>query len=96
MSFKMMYENEYEDSGNLKAMVEVNDDITLSNLFARFIDMTRIMGFHADSWETIIDDMYGSCVLHVDAAEDYNAYDWAQDVEDGFNDIFAARYCYSK
>ena len=77
--FKMTYD---QDSTYNITHIEINIDdenATLNQLFMEFIDMTRIMGYHAESWAHIINDLYDAIILQIDAPEDYNIYEWIRD-----------------
>ena len=74
MSLTMQYKQD-----NIQCKIKINDDATLSELVCNFIELTRIMGYYPQSWEHIIDEIYGYCVLHVDASEDYDIFVYAAD-----------------
>lgn len=57
-----------------------NEDTTLIELFARFIEMTRIMGYQAGSWERVIADYNEACKDTDWCLGDYDIFDWAMDV----------------
>ena len=89
MSMKIIYKDDYNKNADIEVGITVKDpDITLSQLFAVFVEMSRIAGYHSASWETIINELYGYCVLHVDAAEDYDIYSWANDINAHIYDVF--------
>lgn len=65
---------------NMNCQIEVkNEGATLTEVFANFVEMTRIMQYHPDSWKPIIEEIYKYCVLHEDATNDYDIFEWAQD-----------------
>ena len=75
MSLKMNYEMD-----NVNCQIEIkSDEATLTEIFAHFVEMTRIMQYHPDSWKYIIEEIYKYCVLHEDARSDYDIFEWAQD-----------------
>ena len=81
MSIKLSYINEDVDFRNKNIEIKVDDDVTISQLFGQFVDFTRMIGYQPKSWETLIDKLYGWCVLHVEASPDYDIYQWACDSE---------------
>ena len=54
--FTMHYNTTYPNHCSIVEEIE-NDDITLSELFAYFVEMTRKMGFHMGSWEHVIKEI---------------------------------------
>lgn len=77
MSLTMTYQ-----ADNIDCKIEIkNEEATLTEVFANFVDMTRIMQYQPGSWEHIIDELYGYCVLHVNATKDYDIYEWACDAK---------------
>ena len=74
--FQMFYDNDYMP---IEAKVCLEDDINLTQLFSYFIEMTRMMGYHEDSWANVIKEIYKYCVAHKDAAPNYSIYDYAMD-----------------
>ena len=79
--FNMCYNSNFPPK--VKAEISIDEgEVNLRQLFSNFVEMTRIMGFQAESWERLIDDLYGSCVLHVDSAESYDVFLYALDTVD--------------
>lgn len=75
MSLTMNYEMD-----NMNCQIEVKqEDATLTEIFANFVEMTRIMQYCSGSWERIIEEIYKYCILHEDATKDYDIFEWAQD-----------------
>lgn len=76
----MRYESSYPESSTTTAEIVVTDeDITLSELFGHFIRITEMMGYQAGSWEKIIDEAYGDCVIHANSSKEYNIFDFGLD-----------------
>ena len=50
MGFVMKYET---DEG-LETVYHIDEDATLDEVFAKFVDMTRIMGYQDNSWSRTI------------------------------------------
>ena len=50
------------------------EDTTLTELFAHFVEMTRIMGYQPGSWVNVISDV--SDIIDVK----YDIFEWAGDV----------------
>lgn len=71
-NFTMFYDN----NDGLAVASDVDEDATLTEIFARFIDMTRIMGYQAGSWDNIIKELQTAEVN----AKDYDIFEWAMDV----------------
>lgn len=77
--FKIIYEADNEPTFPFHAEMVINedtDDCTLSTIFAHFIKMTEIAGYHPGSWDSIIgeitDTLESGCITK----------DWAFDVID--------------
>ena len=63
---------------NLNCQIEIkNEDATLTEIFAHFVEMTRIMQYHPGSWEDVISKIYKHCVLHEETTDDYDIFEWA-------------------
>lgn len=76
----MRYESKYPESVTTTAEIVItNEDIGLDELFGHFIRMTEMMGYQAGSWEKIINEAYGSCVINATTSEQYNIFDFGLD-----------------
>lgn len=82
MALKMIYESDYHDKAPYKIEINVDKEANLAQHFIAFVELTRMAGFQAGSWEYLIDEIYGYCILHVDAPEDYDIFQWASDGAD--------------
>lgn len=76
MHYRCIHENDTTE--NIDIMIP-DEDVALQTLFSHFVRLTEMMGYQAGSWEKIIDEIYGSCNLHVDTHDDYNIFDYALD-----------------
>ena len=79
--FNMYYNSSFAPKVKAEISIE-EEDLNLRQLFSNFVEMTRIMGYQAGSWERLIDDLYGNCVLHVDSVESYDVFQYAIDTVD--------------
>lgn len=65
----------YEDNYGFNFSVEIDEDANLTDCFARFVEMTRVIGYQPGSWDNIL--------KHLDEQEinahDYSLYNWASD-----------------
>lgn len=84
MSTKMIYKDK-NDFSNRIIEFEVNDDANLTELFSCFVELTRMAGYYSTSWANVITEVYNHCVVHSDASNEYDIYQWASDVP--FEDI---------
>lgn len=62
--------------------MEVDEDANLRQMFSAFARMTDMIGYHSGSWDKIIQELYDYCILHTDAPEDYDVYQYAFDCID--------------
>lgn len=65
----------YKDNNGLVVEYYLDDDATLADVFAKFVNMTRIMGYQAGSWDKIIENL----IKYEIDAEDYSIFEWAYD-----------------
>lgn len=66
----------YKDNNGLVVEYYLDDDdVTLTDIFAKFVDMTRIMGYQVGSWDRIIENL----IKYEIDAEDYSIFEWAWD-----------------
>ena len=65
----------YTDSNDFVSVAACLGDsgASLKEIFAKFVELTRIIGYQSGSWETLI----GEIDSVVD--EDYDIFDWASD-----------------
>lgn len=78
--FTMQYSTNNVDNTTTTATISIeNEDITLGQLFGHFLKMTEIMGYQAESWNKIIDEAYGCCVIHATAPESYDMFEFGLD-----------------
>jgi len=83
MSFAFHYtENNCGVEDNIVINI-TNSDINLTELFLNFVELTRMAGYAAGSWEKVIADAYKYCIKHEEAPADYTVYDWAIDCRFG-------------
>lgn len=73
MYFNMHYVN--DDNLNVDYTI-TNDDTTLSEMFARFVRMTHIMGYQAGSWDTLINELHDNVAFN----KNYDIYEWCGDI----------------
>ena len=75
----------YKDDNATDAIINTNVEIRideyadLTQAFSAFVRMTEIVGYQAKSWEKLIDDLYGYCVLKCDVPENYDIFSYAFD-----------------
>lgn len=66
----------YNDNNKTKVKIELDDEnINLSQLFAEFVEFTRIMGYQPGSWENIIKELN-----QINFDQQYTINDWVTDV----------------
>ncbi len=51
-----------------------DEDMNLTSFFAFFVNMTRMIGYNADSWNKIRNEL-NKCI-----DKEYNIYNWAIDI----------------
>lgn len=74
--------NYKENNGGIEDNTTINivdPDVTLTQLFLNFVELTRIAGYATGSWEKLIKEAYAYCIKHEEAPQDYTVYDWAVD-----------------
>lgn len=64
---------------NFTIKIENADELTLSEAFSHFINLTRWMGYHEGSWQNIINELSSEEEGINDA---YNIWEWATDILD--------------
>ena len=64
---------------NFTIKIENADELTLSEMLSHFINLTRWMGYHEGSWQSIINELSSETEGINDA---YNIWEWAADVLD--------------
>ena len=69
----MMY---YNNNEGLDILYAVDEDTNLSELFAKFVNMTRMVGYQPGSWDKIIEELNKYGVKD----GDYSIFEWADDV----------------
>lgn len=66
----------YNDKDKVNIQMNVDDEnINLTQLFAYFVDFTRMMGYHPGSWARIIEQLNTT-----DLSDDYTINDWVNDI----------------
>ena len=70
--FKMTYKTDYPNSIKVVSKID-DDDVSLTELFAYFVDMTQKMGYSMGSWEYVFDSVK-------ECNEDYPIDLWATDI----------------
>lgn len=64
---------------NFIVKIEDVDELTLSEIFSHFINLTRWIGYHEGSWQTIINKLSSE---EEGINSIYNIWEWAADTLD--------------
>ena len=68
-------------SSNISIDIDINDDaVCLAELFAYFVEFTRMIGYHEGSWNNILKELKD---IFENASDDYDIYLWAIDTIGG-------------
>lgn len=66
----------YNDNDKTKVNIEFDDEnINLTQLFAEFVEFTRIMGYQPGSWKDIVKEL-----SKIDFNQQYDINGWATDI----------------
>lgn len=63
----------YKNEQGINIIIPISDDLTLTEVFARFVEFTRMVGYQSGSWTNIIQDLAADI-------DEYNIFDWASEV----------------
>lgn len=69
-------------SSDISIDISINDDaVCLAELFAYFVEFTRMIGYHEGSWDNLINEV--NSIIQDESCKDYSMYSWAIDTIGG-------------
>lgn len=67
----------YDNGVGLSANYNIGMDETLEEVFAKFVDITRIMGYQSKSWDHLLQNIID--IEEDGISVDYDMFDWSID-----------------